>query len=296
MADELSQHLALFAFEGIEFPGADVSTTFGHDSAKHKGYGQRGADVETTGPKEKVVKVRAVLVNGLRGWRGDALFPTVFQRLTRALETTPEGLLTHPTRGVVTVHFDEGVEEIRAPERRGVTLMLSFTEQRGESELLEFGPNAVTTSPAERVTAAAAAADAAALDLLGRVMGYVDAAQAFVDDLRDGTAQAATIMASADGLVTRIRGDLRDPLFAAADLHPLREAQWAFLAATYEARDKALGDEARTYTVAEPASLAMIASLPEVYGDASRASDLAASNSIVDPSLVPEGTVLRVVD
>ena len=54
---DLSRSLSSWAWEGVEFPGTETRTDGGHDSAKHSGYGQRGADIETTGAKPKTFSV-----------------------------------------------------------------------------------------------------------------------------------------------------------------------------------------------------------------------------------------------
>jgi len=291
--DELGRNLAPFAYEGIEFPAEDVSTTFGHDSAQHKGFGQRGADIETTGPKAEVVRVRVVMENGLRGWRGPKLWPDQYQRLARALKTTPEGLLTHPTRGVMTVHFDEGSEEIKAPRRRGVSFTLTFTEQNGESELLEMV--SATSDPGPAMLAAAADADAvkpsgarASTPLTTEVENALD----FLEASSRSFAEAVTTL---DALARAVRTRIDDPAAAAVDAHPYRAALYAVQAATVRYRETYVGAAPRTFTVTEESSLARIAAHPDVYGDARRQSDLARANRVPDPSRVPAGTVLRVV-
>lgn len=292
--DELGQHLAPFAFEGIEFPAKDISTTFGHDSAKHAGYGQRGLDVETTGPKAETVKVRAVLMNDLRGWTGPKLFPEQYQRLLRALKTTPEGLLTHPTRGVMTVHFDDGSEEIEVQNRRGLVLSLSFTEQNGESELLEMA--SATNDPGSAMLATAADVDASKPSAASSTTSLVEETQAALDFLEAETRSFAQAVTTLDALATDVQTRLEDPAAASVDAHPYRAALYAMQSATRAYRESALGHAPRTYVVPEESSLARIAAHPDVYGDASRQSDLARNNHVPDPSYVPAGTVLMVVD
>lgn len=292
--DELGRNLAPFAYEGIEFPAEDVSTTFGHDSAQHKGFGQRGADIETTGPKAEGVRVRAVLMNGLRGWTGPKLWPDQYQRLVRALKTTPEGLLTHPTRGVMTVHFDEGSEEIKAPRRRGVSFTLTFTEQNGESELLEMA--AATDDPASAMQTAAEDVDASKPEAAGATTALADEVQDALDFLEVSSRSFAEAVTRLDALAENVRARLDDPAAAAVDAHPYRAALYAVQAATVRYRETYVGAAPRTFTVPEESSLARIAARPDVYGDARRQSDLARANHVPDPSRVLAGTVLLVVD
>lgn len=291
MPDELAQTTAPFIYEGVEFPATDISTSFGHDSAQHKGYGQRGADIETTGPKPEVVRVKAVLINGLRGWRGAPLYPDTYQRLLRALRTTPEGTLSHPTRGAMVVHFDEGSEEIRPVERRGVYLTLSFTEQQGTAELLEMA--SVRADAGAEMLSTAATADAAKPDELAVILSDVEDALTYLEDASRTFAEAVTAL---DALSRGIEERLADPAAAAVELHPFRDAMWSLQTATLRYRERYTATTPRTYTVTEDASIARIAASPDVYGDASRAGDLLGANTILDPSRVPAGTVLAVPD
>lgn len=291
--DELARYLAPFAFEGIEFPARDISTAFGHDSAKHSGYGERGADIETTGPKAKVVRVRAVLMNGLRGWTGPKLWPDQYQRLMRALETTPEGLLTHPTRGVMTVHFDDGSEDIEVQTRRGLIIGLSFTEQRGESELLEMA--SATADPGDAMLSAAAEADEAKPPAVEVATPLVDEVQSALAFLEGGVRAFAETATTLDALATEVRERVEDPAAAVVDAHPYRQALFAVQSALVTYRAQYVGGQ-RTFVVTEESSLARVAAHPDVYGDAHRAPDLARANHVPDPSRVPAGTVLVVVD
>lgn len=290
MSDEIGRNLAVCAFGDIQFPAMDISTAYGHDSARHQGYGQRGSDIETTGPKAKVVRLRAVLKNGLRGWTGPALFPDQYALLTRALESTPEGFLTHPTRGLMTVHFDEAEEVINTRERRGVELTLSFTEQRGESDLLDFTPT--STAPDAAMQSAAATADGlapAGTALLGAdvvdVLTYLDTA----------TRSYLEATARLDGLVARVQSALVAREVAASSMHGYRMALHALLGSTLAYRLRYMASGQRTIVVPAEMSIARVAGLPGVFGDPRRAADLLRANGVADPSRIPAGTRLTVV-
>jgi len=93
-----------------------------------------------------------------------------------------------------------------------------------------------------------------------------------------------------------IASRLDDPAAAVVDAHPFRAALYATLTAMRGYRESYLGPAPRVFVVEQELSLAEIASLPEVYGDASRASDLLAANQVLDPSRIAVGTRLNVVD
>lgn len=292
MADDLSRYLNVFVWKDVEFPGTDATLTFGNDSARHSPYLGK-TSIETTGPKAKVVRVRAVLSNGLRGWRGARLFPTVYERLVAALEGDPEGFLTHPTRGVFSAHFDEATEEIRSPDRQGLTLMLSFTEQAGEAELpagaaeTERDPGAAMLSNAALADALkpAGAADAALL---------VDAASELLAFLEDTSRSFAEAITRLDAFSRDVAARLRDPAAAVVDAHPYRDTLWSLQSATLDYRAQYAADTERVFVVPTAMSLPRVAALPEVYGDPSRASDLLRANAIATPARVPAGTRLIV--
>jgi DNA circularisation protein N-terminus len=294
ITDDLGRALSVWSWEGIEFPGEDASTTYGHDSVQHKGFGQRGANIETTGPKPLVTKVRAALVNGLRGWRGPALFPDTWERLTRSLTTTPEGFLSHPTRGLFTAHFDEATEEIKVRERRGLFITLSFTEQNGEADVLTFAPT-------DAAPAAAALASSIEVDALrpagARVTSSLAAeVSAALDFLETSTRTVAQATARFDGLLASIEARASDPAAVASTAHAFRAALYATRGAILRYRAKYLGSGRRFFVVDDSTSLARIAANPLVYGDASRAPDLARANTVLDPSRVAAGTRLVVID
>lgn len=295
MADELTEHLVAWSYEGVSFPGQDTSTTFGHDAAKHSGFGQRGVDNEDTGRKPLVIRVRAMLINGLRGWTGPALWPDQYTRLVRALEDNPEGILTHPTRGALAVHFDEGTEEIRDPMRRGLTLALNFTEQGGTGELFEFTP-ATTRDPGTAMLAAAEEADAAKPPAFAAGVSLLDEAAAALDAVEAAGATVAEVVTRLDVLLDAVARCRADPATALVDAHPFRRALYSLESATVRYRAEAAGARRRTLVVPADLSLPRIAGLAEAYGDPTRAADLARANAIADPALVPAGTVLVVVD
>lgn len=294
MADDLSRYLTIFAWKGVEFPGTDATLTFGNDTAKHSPY-LGPVSVEPTGPRAKVVRVRAVLNNALRGWRGDPLFPTVYERLVAALEGEPEGFLTHPTRGVFRAVFDEATEEIRSADKRGLSLMLSFTEQDGEAE---FEARAeLPTDPGAVMLTQAAAADLARPAGLRDQTSLVDdvaACLAFLEEVNDEARSFVEAAARLDAVALRVQSMVEDPAAAVVDAHPFRQAGWGVLVGIQRYREVYAALSPREFVVPVAMGIARIAALPEVYGDPSRARDLLRANAIATPARVPAGTRLVV--
>lgn len=144
----LSESLSTWAWQGIEFPGTETRVEWGHDSARHQGYGQRGVDIETTGQKPRAFTVSIPLRGGLRWTGAERLYPETYLRLREALKT-PEGYLTHPSYGLVTAHVDTISERIDPMKPDGLDLDVTFTEQRAESQEL-----ALTLADANEAVAA----------------------------------------------------------------------------------------------------------------------------------------------
>ena len=293
--DALARQLAPASFEGVDFPVVDVTTTDGHDSARHAGYLQAGADIETTGRKPGAIKLKIAFFEGIRGWPAN-LFDIVRVELVEAFQDNPYGQLIHPSRGPMQVHVDEWVEPLEGRVRNGCWLDVAMTEQRGASSLLD--PALRPTDPATDLTTAAAAADAAAppgVDDDPSVLDLVNAALEVVD------AANATFLASGgslSGLVAAVGDRLLAVAPFGADVYLYRIALERTLAAalTLQSALASTGGGPRTFTVPTPLSIQRIAGLPQVYGDPTRARDLLDANAITDPLFVPAGTVLIVLD
>lgn len=289
---DLSRSLSSWAWEGIEFPGTDTRSDGGHDSAKHSGYGQRGADVETTGQKPKTFSVTIPLRNGLRWTGAERLYPETYLRLRAAL-ATPEGLLTHPTWGLLTAHLDTWSEVVDPMRPDGVDLQVTWTEQRGEAEGLELTLAAAT--PAATAATSAADADAARAGLAGvaDTTSLADRVSAAFDYLDTAVRTGPEIASTFADVLGSVADRLADPAGMVAAGHDYRVSLERTQAALVSARAAYLGDgTTRTITLREDMSLGRVAAL--AYGDASRAGELVAKNSIDDVLLIPAGTVLVV--
>lgn len=287
----LSDSLSDWAWEGVVFPASETSVEWGHDSARHQGYRQRGADVETTGQKPRAVTVTIPLRNGIR-WTGpERLYPETYLHLREALKT-PEGYLTHPTYGLMTAHVDSVRERIDPMRPDGLDLEVTFTEQRAESQELEL-TLARSASPADAALSSAQQVDAEGAAVDGRAdTTSLAAAITEAFDYLDSAQRSSTEVASSLGeLVADVESRLSDPAGMVSTAFEYRSALSRTRAALLDRRAQYLGsDAALTVTIAEDMSLARAAVV--AYGDASKASQLAGRNRIDDPTLIPAGTVL----
>lgn len=284
----LSDSLASWTYETVAFPVSETRVEWGHDSARHQGYRQRGAEIETTGQKPRQVSAKIPLRNGLR-WSGARLYPETYRQLRDALKSA-EGFLTHPTYGLMTVHVDSITETIDPTRPDGIDLDVTFTEQRAESQELEI-TLARSASPADAARAAAAEADKAAtgISIVGAsVLAEVDAVFTYLDEAPRSGADARSVLGD---LAASLTDRVTDPAAAGVDGASWRDAVERTRAAVFARRAEYLAaDDALTLTLSDTMSIARAAVL--AYGDATRAGELAARNAIDDPLFVPAGTVL----
>lgn len=290
MTTDLARTTAKLTYENVSFPAQEVKTSWGHDSARHQGYGQRGADVEDTGEKPFVVSVKIPLRNGLR-WDGERLYPETYLKLREALKT-PEGFLTHPTYGLLTVHVDSVDEGILGEKGDGLDLDVSFTVQRGESQDLSLSLGTATLSPDAAALVAAADADTAAAGLtLATTTSLADTIGTAFDALQETERTYLEASTAFDALTSDLAARALDAGAADATGHAYRAAVARCLSATLAYRAEYLGTSGpETVTLPEEMSLARASVL--AYGDASRAAELATKNRVSDPSFIPAGTVL----
>lgn len=287
--DLLREHLQTFALEGVAFPAQDTTLQGGHDSAKHAGFRQRGQDVEDTGPRGKVIRVKVPLYASVR-WPTGRLFPDVYRELVPVLEQGGDCFLVHPTRGLITVHVDDWTETIDGRTKDGLTLEIVFSEQRGSAQrLLDFAP---VRRPEVEAVAAAAAAEAAAVELgfLETLAGFANDVAAVMDELAAADVAITQAVGTCDALIARCEEIEADPAFAASEAFPLRGAVGATRAAVAARRAERAGDLPRPFVVPMLMSVTELAALPSVYGDASRAAEILAVNDFPDPSEIKAGT------
>lgn len=289
---DLALTLAPFVYEGVEFPGSETATAWGHDSAKHQGYLQRGQVSETTGQRARVFTVKVPLRNGLR-WDGpQRLYPETYLSLREKLKIA-EGFLTHPTYGLTPVHVDDVRETINPTQPDGIDLDITFTEQDGDAQELELAlTGRAASTPSEAAVARAGEADSEAASLtLSDTTSLADEIGNAFDRLQEVERPYTEAAAEFAALTTSIRARADDPGAALATGHAYRAALSQCLSAVLDYEAEYLGaEEPETITLPETMSLARAAAL--AYGDPSRASELASRNRIPDPAFIPAGTVL----
>lgn len=301
MSNDLARWLVRSAYEGIEFPSFDCTTSWGHDRSLNEGLLRDGADIETTGRKAKTVRLKIGLINGLKNWPRD-LFPTRFRELIDVFESTPLGTLTHPTRGNMDVHVDDVSEPIDTKMVNGVYLDVTFTEQNADASVILGGSTtgSVATDPGTAMTSHATDADALAVvavpDPVARplpILTVVFAAIQFLETARQPRSQA---LSTFDSVLSQIDSRMSLPSVTGIAGHDYRVAMEALRVATYAYQDSYLGTEQpKTFVVPVTMSCARIAAHPAVYGDASKAGLIRAANTLPDPMFVPQGTVLTVL-
>jgi len=289
---DLARTVAAFSYEGVVFPGTDTSVKWGHDKATHQGYLQRGAVIETTGQKARVITVRVPLRNSLR-WTGSAtrLYPETYLQLREKLKQA-EGFLTHPTYGSIVVHVDDVDENVDPLRPDGLDLTLTFTEQDALTQELDLSLGSAAT-PTDAALAYAAEADDAAAGLdLTTSTSLEDTLGAAFDYLDETARTPAQAFARFGEIVADVTARMADPGAASTDGHLYRVALSRVLAASLRAREAYTDTEGAVETVTLPEAMSLARAAALAYSDPRRAPDLAARNRLLDPSLIPAGTVL----
>ncbi len=330
MADDLALFLGGAAYEGIEFPVADLKTHWGHDSVKHRAKGRPGSDTATTGLRERTIAVRAMFVNDLRNWPNN-LFPTRLRQLLDKLRENPKGVFDHPFHGQLNVHVDEVEEPIDILVRNGVYVSITLSEYDEAAAEMADPNDRRPSDPASEMVAAATATDAAVADAIPSVAdrpvpvtGVVLAQLSFLEGGMSATESSAassaaststtvvTTQATSSGVrpgsvargyveATASFAEVQrtvDAVLTSAALagiagHDARVAAEATRVATQRYAQRYLGDSRpRSYFVPSTMSLGHISAL--VYGDPRKTPLLRGSNQIPDEVFVPAGTILRV--
>lgn len=291
--------LARASYEGLRFPVEASSLDGGHDSVKHKSRRKRGADVEWTGQREYAGTLRIPLYHDLTDF--PRAYPDLYRELVGLFERRPQGTLVHPTRGEIRVQIDSWKESLDSKTTNGFVMELAFTEVDASAQ---FGPpdgGLVQVDPGQR-----------ALDLATKVDEYVVQSVPVATDrpalvapviadqitfLEEESRGYSDLTAAIDTMVSAVTNTREATSLQGLVGHDARAACAELLAAVFEYRAEYLGGaEPREIVVSDTMSLAQIAALPYVYGDAGRAADLLAANTIVNALRVPAGTRLRVVD
>jgi prophage DNA circulation protein len=293
----LQRHLAQAAYEGVTFPVESSSLQGGHDSVKHTAWRVRGADVEHTGQRPYTGKLRIPFVEGLAGWAD--LFPGRFAELVGAFERSPQGTLVHPTRGTISVQIDDWSEDLEVRMSNGCILEMSFTELRGEAELLfhageAAAPEQVAIEKADKADREIAEAQPDPAKRPTPVAPAVKETIAFLTSNPRSYVETRTRM---DALLDLVGIVLRAPLLLSIEMFGAREALLLLRAALFQLNSSLLGS-AQTRQVRLPVamSVSQAAALPEAFGDARRANEILQSNAIADPLRIPAGTLLTLLD
>lgn len=293
MPVDLIDYLSAAGYESERWPVVQCVTHWGHDSAEHTRLGGQGADIQPTGEKPVKVQMRIAFLSGLADngvWPRD-LWPGGFERTVDLLRTRPQGTLAHPTRGPMVVQVGDVEEPIDARVRNGVYLTVNFT-QHLEDQGLNLQRPSVSADAPTAAESEAAAADAVRPAGTPEITSTVTAALAAIES---GSGTFGAVMTGVESIAAAVRSRQLLPAVVASAGYEYRAALERLLAAAYRLREF-YGTTLKPweFTVYETMSLSRIAALPQVYGDPSKASVLAAANRVPNPMFVPAGTVLLV--
>ena len=275
-----SRHLEA-SYEDIEFPTDDVEVQGGHDFAAHSMYGQDGVDHEHTGGKPNSGMIRALLFNDI-GY-GD-IWPSRFYSLVRKMQSKPIGKLIHPIYGEMRVAILDWTVKSSAKIRSGFTIDIVWRQDRTN----EFDGVAGFTSSQNRgdvpgaISNAAAASDAYATVLDGPdgyqpVSPSVDTALTIIDDPDSLYQDVVTAFRDTESILSNnieLAGN-------DASYHQLSVAL-EMLNSSFSRMFSRFVPSSRTPLIyVAKSNMTLFDVALEVYGDASRVSDIYRANSIL---------------
>lgn len=303
MTSKLSRTLARAAYRNIEFPVVSSKTSYGHDSVEHTAYLVPGADQEPTGLRAARGQLTVALSGNIKGY--GELYPSLYKRLCSEFEQNPRGLLRHPTRGLLEVLVSQWDEDVTTQVTDGLGFSFSWVEQGSRiAEPFDGNVESARSSPAalgEQLNNGAAEADAAVNrtvpDATKRPTAVAPTIESRTSFLESATRTYSETLGAVRDIDTVIAAALESTSIAGADgweprflLSELRSLAQRYGDAFLSARAP------RTFVVEHEMSLAELAALPAVLGDAKRARDLLANNRISNVFAVPVGTILTVAD
>jgi len=317
-ADLFTDTLATASFGGVSFPVSSAKTPGGNDSAKHKSYGRRGADIEPLGQQEYSGTLSIPFINDLAGWEGVTLFPDRYLEFIAKVEASPIATLQHPSKGSFTAHADSWPEILVPETRNGVMIEFGWTEHNGEaSTSLDFG-NATQQNTPQAATQQAAAADAAITTVS---LGGSSAAAASVSIASSATSarlvgglvpvspgvvgalafleasprSPGEILGAITAMLGPIQSNLASGALATPSAYPAVAALEQLQSTVYQLRERYMAgfSSARFYTTTMDMPAWQVAQV--MYGDAGKVTKLLSSNQIGDPLLIPSGTQLLIV-
>lgn len=289
-------------FEGIGFPVTTCPFEGGHRGTEHEANGRKGADCESTGQLPYRGTLGIPCVEGLRG-HPTALTET-YRELIAKMETTPIGSFTHPVLGGMQAWFKHWHVVPDANSRNGWQLEVTWTEHNGSASGLSLDNVALPTDSPSAATSQAATADEAMAATgtpaysAAAPTGYSPVAStvtAQLDVLESAERSYAEIGAAINAMLAPVARNLALAAFAAAPAHPAVAALERLRALVYALRDRYLARFARAGTYTVPTDMPLWQAALAIYGDAGRASDLAAINTVPDWLFVRAGTVLQIV-
>ena len=302
MPNTLRQYLAATSYEGILFPAVDLNTAWGHDKATHQALLTPAADIQTTGRKSYVTRMRIAFCNDIQGWYSN-LFPDLYEQLMQKFVEVPLGTLVHPTKGSMLVHTDDIQEHVDPKIANAVFVDVTWTE-RSSADAVFAGQTDVVDlnigSPEDATVETASTADALTPDLpAGSVTEFVSISpviSTMLLALNSGTVSIRLAHSAFATAIQSIRANIDLAVSLGVDAHDYRAAVEACLASVYRYRDTYLSEKKPTYVrVPVTMSLGRVAALPQVYGDPSKAYLLRLNNSIPDETAVAAGSVIAVL-
>lgn len=279
------------AFGGIPFPIKSCRVVGGLRDHVHEFPKSPGGAPEKLGRKLYAITMDALFVDNAKAYPD--LWPDNLYALTQRFENQETWDLVVPNIGTIDAYCFNWTRELNGRMRSGETAQLEFREDAGNLYLVENLIQAQGRS---------LPADAAALEAEAAALGLSSSFESLLSAIGDVTAFFDSITEFGSGIQTQL--DDIEGAFAELDrsVKALGDpANYALFEAFSVAWDSSVtlnqnlkkrADPVVRYVT--PRIMAIGEVSRELYGDASRASDLLVINAIEDPYSIPAGARLRV--
>lgn len=283
------------SYEGMTFPLGNAPSEGGNDIVEHVAYRRAGCDAEPTGWRAWKGTLTIPCVNtAVMVARYGTLWPDKINDLIALFQEKPRGELNHPTMGVMTVAITDVSRSAETGTRNGEVLTVKWVEHNASLALLIGATGTPTTDPTTTISEKAAEADAAGEDLAGYtpLADTIDAQALFLEETPRTYSEVLGAFHLMDSVVA---SNLTLPSVTAIGGYETTLALLSLRSAlqAYRARFLPNINGVRYYTTPTTMSASEVALV--CYGDLGKIGLVYASNTLLDPMMIPSGRVLTIL-
>jgi prophage DNA circulation protein len=295
-SDALRLVLLDASYEGVSFPVTEMPVEGGHAVAEHAAYGRDGVDVEHCGREAYRGSLTIPLLNGLKGYEGEDLYPGRFNELLDKFEKVPQGSLTHPLLGVLTVQIKSWKPAPDAAVRNGIALSVDWIEHNASVFRVTGTAGELPQDATQSVSAASEAADAEMAAVASDATPTAPVTATALATAEAPGARPSDITAAMRSVVQVVEANLALPSLRTVAAANAIAALDRLRSRAYEYRDSRLVGLRRANRIVIARTMALWEIALQTYGDARRTEELLAANPriAIDPMFVPQGLSITV--